>query len=193
MSSSSDIAYRKRSRFINLSINTKMQLAMLVKIWLIIFMALLLFAVAFYFYSNQDIGPLFSSAHIKIKNFLEYLFPVVIIGFGISFLVGVVFALFFPHSIAGPLYRIERELAEISQGDLRRRLRLRNHDECKDLVKSINEMSEELSEKVQEISLTLEKVERLLDSPDTEITSEALKKLRACVSDVRHAVKQFEI
>lgn len=50
----------------------------------------------------------------------------------------VVATMYLSHRIAGPVYRIERDLNEVSQGDLTRRIVLRKTDDLKRLANELN-------------------------------------------------------
>jgi len=54
-------------------------------------------------------------------------------------------ALLSSHKIAGPIYRIEKDLDEIAKGNLALRIRLRKGDELKPLADKINTIVENLS------------------------------------------------
>ncbi len=50
----------------------------------------------------------------------------------------IVATMYLSHRVAGPVFRIETDLAEISQGDLTRRIILRQTDELKKLAAQLN-------------------------------------------------------
>ena len=50
----------------------------------------------------------------------------------------VVATMYLSHRVAGPVFNIERELSQIAQGDLTRRINLRKNDDLKKLAAEIN-------------------------------------------------------
>jgi methyl-accepting chemotaxis protein len=49
------------------------------------------------------------------------------------------FSIYLSHKIAGPLYRLEKDLRTLAQdGDLRRMFRLRKHDEMQEMAEALN-------------------------------------------------------
>jgi methyl-accepting chemotaxis protein len=54
------------------------------------------------------------------------------------------FSIYLTHRLAGPLYRFERHAANLAQGDLSLRIRLRQGDELQELARMINETVERL-------------------------------------------------
>lgn len=184
----------KRSRFFNFSIKKEMQFRMLIRIWLILLTALVVFGVVFYFYSDITIGTSFRQIHIKADNFLNFLLPVILMGFGVSFVVGFLGALVFPHPIVGPIYRMELELLEVGKGDLSRRIKLREKDSCKDLAENINKMTEGLQEKIRGIDDYSEKLAGIVDGvPDKEVSPDVLREIRTTSAALQKALKEFRL
>ncbi len=68
----------------------------------------------------------------------------------------VMVTLFISHKIAGPLFRFEKELTAIGQGDLTKTVALRRKDQATALAESINQMSAGLRERVTRIQTLVE-------------------------------------
>ncbi|MGE4296526.1 MAG: hypothetical protein AB7E47_00735 [Desulfovibrionaceae bacterium] len=130
----------RRSRFVNFTIMRGMQWRMMVKVWLIVAFSLLVAGGVFYFYTDFRIDTSYRLFHVELRNFRDFLFPVLASGLLASMLLGGVAVLFFPQKIVGPLYRIERDIAEISRGNLRHTILLRQGDEGEDLAMAVNVM-----------------------------------------------------
>jgi len=190
--SSSERTY-KRSRLFNFSIKRRLQLRMLVKMWSIILVSLLVTGIIFYFYSDISVGKSYRLFHVKAKNFLDFLIPVLVCGFFASLILGVVASLLFPHAIAGPLYRIERELADIGKGNLCKEIKLRKRDEVKDLADSINLMIGELRDKIETISDISGQIGELAESATVERPEEALEKVKLANANLQEAIKEFKL
>lgn len=60
-----------------------------------------------------------------------------------------ILALLFSHRIAGPVYRIEKTLEDISKGNLGMKIRLREGDELVDLADMINNLTENFNKTVR--------------------------------------------
>ena len=83
--------------------------------------------------------------------------------------------LLFSHKIAGPVYRIEKSIEEITKGNLALKIKLRKGDEFWDLADIINTMTENLSvsiksnkNAVSEIQKSLNEIKKVFSSPDGE-------------------------
>lgn len=52
--------------------------------------------------------------------------------------------IFISHRIAGPIYRIKKFLDDVTNGDYSQRLKLRKHDELKDVAEAMNKLVDKL-------------------------------------------------
>jgi len=60
-------------------------------------------------------------------------------------------SMFLTHRFAGPLYRLEKSLEEMLRGNFNFEIRLRTHDEAKELAQMVNELNNSLSLRLREI------------------------------------------
>ncbi|OEU52116.1 MAG: hypothetical protein BA861_03340 [Desulfobacterales bacterium S3730MH5] len=183
----------KRKRFFNYSVKTRLQLRMLVKIWSIVLVSLLLTGIIFYFYSDINVGKSYRLFHVKAKSFLDFLLPVLLTGFFVSLILGVVAAIFFPHAIAGPLYRIENELIDIGKGNLRKEIKLRKGSEMHDLADAINVMVASLRHQIKIISGSADEIGKLVQETSAEDTREIIDKIRIANTGLQEAIRKFEL
>ena len=139
---------------------------LLLGIELIFFTLLIISGIIFYLVANQDLTTSYYQAHLKIKNLKDNLLPI-LIGLNLAGLVaGAVLAVFFTHRISGPLYRLNKIMKAISQGNLNHVIKFRNGDELKDVeaaacamlfglnerIRKLQGLGEELQERIQELS-----------------------------------------
>ncbi|MBL8991689.1 MAG: HAMP domain-containing protein [Spirochaetia bacterium] len=105
-------------------------------------------------------------------------------------LVGSVFLLI-SHRIAGPIYRMERTLQGIQEGDLTLRVVLRDKDELTDLAEQFNQMTASLNQKINLIQQTI--IQLQIDVEKESIESELRKKLIEKIGALESLVKQFKV
>jgi len=98
-------------------------------------------------------------------------------------------SIFISHKIAGPLYRLERNIRSLSNGDLTLISKLRKNDELKSLANSLDVLAEKFSEELrkdrkllQEISASIEIIQNDLQrgkmsSQETQLGLSKIKKL----------------
>lgn len=190
--SNSERAY-KREKFFNFSIKKRLQWRILVKIWSIILASLFVTGIIFYFYSDINVGKSYRLFHVKAESFLDFLIPVLLTGFFASLILGVVASLFFPHAIAGPLYKIERELVDIGEGDLRKEIRIRKGDELKDLADSVNIMVRGLRDNIKAISDSSVEIGGLVARARDESPNETINKIEVANSNLQETIRKFKL
>ena len=71
---------------------------------------------------------------------------ILIIAIPLVFLIMFLLSIFISHKIAGPLYRLEKELKEIAKGDFSRKIKLRPNDELQEIAEGINELLDHLNQ-----------------------------------------------
>ncbi|NOZ69801.1 MAG: hypothetical protein GXP46_11300, partial [Deferribacteres bacterium] len=99
---------RNRRKKINFSVKRQMQMRLFFRVISIAAAGIGLMAVIFYLYSYREISGSYRQFHIQAQNFLDYLLPAVILSLSAAIVLAAAITVFFPHKIAGPLYRIEK-------------------------------------------------------------------------------------
>ncbi|MBU0679938.1 MAG: methyl-accepting chemotaxis protein [Proteobacteria bacterium] len=182
-----------KRKILNLSVNRAMQLRMIGKMSSIILVSLLISSGVYYYYANQEITASFQMFHIKAKNFLDFLLPVVGLSFAISLVVGTLASLFFPKNIAGALYRIEQDVTRMAEGDLTVRINLRSGDEGSALAGRINQLVELFSETVVDMQ-DLVRHTQTINGPGPEMTREESRDEFQEIQDrLTRKMKQFKV
>lgn len=102
----------------------------------------------------------FNDAKIPIEEerLAKNLLPGVIIAEFISIVFVAIICIVVTHTIAGPVYRMERVAKSIGDGDLTNFIKLRPKDELKDLADTMNEMTIGIRNKVLALREDTEKV-----------------------------------
>ncbi|MBU1888107.1 MAG: hypothetical protein KKB46_02810 [Candidatus Omnitrophica bacterium] len=115
------MSYRKRKRFI---VNKKLQLGIFLK-WIIV-PVMALSAVLYCFRGN---------AYVLVAAIIALLL------FSWRMLV-------LSHRLAGPIYRLEKDLEDIAKGNFSIRIKFRKKDELKSIADGINRILDEMEKKV---------------------------------------------
>jgi methyl-accepting chemotaxis protein len=66
--------------------------------------------------------------------------------------------LYVSHKLAGPMFRFEADLKMIGEGDLTKRIQIRQQDQLSDFVESLNGMTESLHHKVLDTRADIQRV-----------------------------------
>ena len=190
---------KNRRSIINYSIKREMQIRLLIKVMLVSLIGIIMVSAVFYFYSNIKIEGTYRQFHIHAKNFLDYLLPVVIAAGVLGVIFAAFFAAFFPHSIAGPLHRMERVLKDdVGEGNFTVRFHPRKGDEVKELADALNAMVEKLNLKMKEMDKIFSALEVLImglteGEKIGRLTPEEKEKLAGITKELRTSIKQFKV
>ena len=179
-----------KRKILNFSIKRSFQFKLLIRILFIILLGTAVTSGVFYFYANREISDSFRQFHITARNFLDYLLPAVLVSSGAGLTIAIIISLFFPGSLAGPLYRIERDLREkVGEGDLTLRYRLRKGDELKDLAETLNIVLDKIGLRVKDIESASVELSQLISENDNR----NIKGLKEVGKRLTQAVKKFKI
>ncbi len=177
-------------KILNYSIKRKLQLRILLKVLTIVAFGTGLMAVIFYSYSNRVINENYRQFHIHAQNFLDYLLPVVSISLLLSLVTAVILTIFLPRGIAGPLYRIERDLKEkVCNGDLTVKFTIRKGDELEELAASANLLVDNFRHKIEKIKKSAETLQIIT-------TNKGVKQdqnLGDIVKEMNNSLQEFRI
>lgn len=133
--------------------------------FIIIFVALLvlealLISALFLHMSGDTLTTGYSGSHFiieKTSTFFVISFAIIIFVVAAAMgLAGILLFLFLSHRIAGPLFRFEKTLEEVSKGDLSQRINLRKTDQLKKLQDAFNKAMESLDNHAKEAKKSLE-------------------------------------
>lgn len=137
---------RRRRHFIN----TKLQIRYLRIILIAILLPTLLFAICLYYLffclMAEQLGIPESIAYniIPVFNKINLM---LLFGMPIIFMAILYWGVLISHRIAGPVYRIEKELDKIVKGDFSIRIKLRKKDELISIAEGINKILDRIEGK----------------------------------------------
>ncbi len=175
----------KRKR-LNLAVKKYFQRWLLIRIVGLTILCSLIAALVLYFYARTEITGSFFDAHVKIRRVSDLLLPVVLAGSAVSLIGGILLALFIPQKIAGPIYRIEKDLLPIQEGNLTSLIQLREGDVLQDLVMELNKTTDEIRSRVQKSKDALtELADALVATPEKSQIQDRLQKLQRALAELK--------
>ena len=131
-----------------------------------------------YLMSKATVTTSFEGLRLVIKSTADYILPAVLLsGLAVIVITGIAtifITLFTSHKIAGPLYRIEKDINEITSGNLRQEFNLRQGDEIRPIAESLNEMAHFLRDEVGGMKKALAD----LESAGGSLSPEAREKIK---------------
>ena len=160
-------SHRRRHRFIK----KEFQFKFIVKFCLLLLVGVLISTSLLLLFSQDSLTSSFAQSRLVIKSTGLAILPSVIytnlIILGFMTLLTIIFTLFISHKIAGPLFRFEKELTDIGEGDLTRKVILRKNDQITEMAKCLNNMTAGLHEKVLAIQVELGNILKSASMQDT--------------------------
>ncbi|MEK7773448.1 MAG: methyl-accepting chemotaxis protein [Deltaproteobacteria bacterium] len=181
-----------RRSFINFSIKRHLQMRLLGMIMLAVVISALINAASFYFFSNHEIGNSLMQFHVKAKSFLDLLFPFIIVSLVVGIIVALGITIFIPHKIAGPLYRIERDIKDkLGEGNFAVKFSVRGKNELGDLAEALNAMEAKLRVKFDRMQRTSAELVQSAEALSGE--GDAARRVKNLARSVDEAAREFKI
>jgi methyl-accepting chemotaxis protein len=128
-----------------------------------------------YIVSKDSLTATYRYHHLAVKTTAEAILPGLVITnlvVLLALIVASVFVtLYISHKIAGPLYRLNKSLQAIGEGDLTMNIRLRQKDQLMEFASTINTMVENLRERIEEIETMIRELKAKTALPTYDHTS----------------------
>jgi methyl-accepting chemotaxis protein len=143
-------------------INRKFQAGFILKFVLVLILGAILSVVVSMLTTQTTLTSSFEGSKLVIEKTSLAILPSVILTNVITTLVVgavvIIITLLVSHKIAGPMFRFEKDLEEISQGNLQKQIHIRNGDQFGSVARNLNQMVEKLNEKLCEVRRELERI-----------------------------------
>ncbi len=168
---------RRRNYFIN----RKFQAGFIIKFCTLVMIGTAISGGIIYWTSRSTVTSTFENSRLVIKSTADFILPsvllssaFVIISIGIA---AIAITLFTSHRIAGPLYRIQKELEELSHGNLNVSFNLRPGDEVKALADTLNDMTSLFRRNILNALKAISELEAALKVNNVDLAKNKLKDL----------------
>lgn len=150
-----DMRKRRKIRIVKM----EFQKNFILKFCVIIIFSALTIAAIVYTLSIPSATTVFENSRLAIKSTADFILPLLILSSLVAIVVAgsitIIITLFISHRIAGPLYRLENDIAEINRGNLGVEIHVRQKDEFQNLAKSLNQMLKTIRDTVVEANKEL--------------------------------------
>lgn len=132
------------------------------------------------YFSKGNLTALFQNSNLVVTDTSLFILPAVLYANMITIIIlslsMIVVTLFVSHKIAGPLFRLEKDINLIAEGDLTFKIHLRKGDQLRELSVDINQMTANLNMKVLKIQTGLKQV--MISASDMSAPECFLRKLQ---------------
>ena len=173
----------------NYYIKKKFQRNFILKFFTLLLLGTLISGAIIYLMSRGALTTTFDNSRLAIRSTADYILPSVLLsGAAVMIIIGfaaIIMTLFASHKIAGPLYRIGKDIDELASGNLNVRFVLRGGDEIKELAYKLDSMA-------QSLNLTAAAIKNALTS--LEISSKDVSpETKKNIQDLKEATSKFNV
>lgn len=127
---------------------TRFQKEFVLHFCLLVILGSVFFGALVYLMSRSTVSTAFQNSRLIIKTTADFILPslllsslIVIVVTGIA---TVIITQFVSNRIAGPIYRLQKDIAKFAEGDLKVYFHIRKKDELQELAVSLNQMAKAL-------------------------------------------------
>lgn len=173
-------------------IKRRFQLEIIVKIIIVWFIGVVISGLLIYFFSGETLTTRYENSQLVIDRtgnvILRDLLNASAINLLVVVAVGVFISLYISHRLAGPLYRFERSMEAMRDGDLAFQVKLRDKDELIDLVPIFNQTLQRWDENFRAMK---QKADALGTWFEEQEQREDLEQGQRLASELRALLHQF--
>lgn len=163
----------------------------ILKFCMLVIVGSIVSGIIIYTMASTTVTTTFEGSRLRIKSTADYILPAVLLsGAVVVVFIGlatVAVTLFTSHKIAGPLYRMEKDVEEVTSGNLTKKFNLRQTDEIKALAESLDKMTQSLRANIAEVKQGLSDLESALAA-----SPGAPKELKEKLKNVKAALEKFQ-
>ena len=139
----------------------------IIKYCVLVLIAVVVLSLIVYLFCGTTVTTVFKESRLKILNTNDFILPYLFW----SSLIAVVCAvavcwrmtMIISNRLAGPLYRFEKDIAQVAQGDLTLNIRVRQKDEFKSLARILNDLTGDWRNDIIAIKKKIEELDRSKD------------------------------
>lgn len=167
--------FKRRQYFIQ----KEFQFKFILKFCLVLFIGIIVSTGLLFFLSKDTLTSSFEQSRLVIKKTAFAILPSVflsnLITLALITLAAIIVTLLVSHKLAGPLFRFQKELNQIAEGNLTQAIKLREKDQITAMAESLEQMRVSLQKKVVAIK---DEVEGVIDSASgKDVPPELVKQL----------------
>ena len=172
---------KRKNYFIKRGFQTKLTIITLL---LVVIVANLVGGIIYGVLTGNDLTQYFSKI-FKVST-ANLLLPTILMAELISIFIVAIIGVFVSHSMAGPVYRFEKVLKTLCEGEMDCSFKLRSSDEFHELEEHINDLIELLNQKIGKVKHIVVDIEKLSKTGNK-------KELQEKIVELNKALEYFKI
>lgn len=178
-------------------IDAPFQLTFMLRFALVVILSSFFIGVIVFFLTRNSTTVAIENTKIFAKPTSDFILPAlcltVVIVAAIAAAIVLAMTLLISHRIAGPIFRLKREVDLLKKGQLRRNFTVRDKDQLKDLARCLQEMSDVLYGHHSRLKRSCEALENLLQTGDWSGHASDREKIRKILEDIRDNTDYFKV
>ena len=151
----------------NYFIDKRFQTEFILKFCLIVLLAAIAIGISLFFLSANSTTVAIENTKVTVKTTADFILPfilqTIIVVTIFSAISVILLTLFVSHKIAGPLYRLKREIDKLGSANFGAIFQIRATDQLKELSNSLTLMSNSLRDKIATVKGETEELRKVLD------------------------------
>jgi len=190
--------YKRKLYFVNKELQGKF----IFNYFILLTLGSILFIAIFSFFSSNTLSIVYENYHLQLGTTPGILFKKILSAQWLFILLGGIVICFITmrltHRVAGPFYRFEKTVDEMSKGDLSVKIGLREKDEGKELAEKINLFNSRLLQNLNRIQdlnagigMSAEKIKAGLEADRREDILKLVEHIESNRKEIEVAVKEY--
>ena len=185
--------YKRRNYFIDRKFQTKF----ILKFCMLTALTSLLAAALIIYLSQDSTTVAIENTKVTVKTTADFILPIIanttILVFFASAIAVMLLTIFTSHKIAGPLYRIKKEIEAFTAGDLKRTFQIRGTDQLQDLASSLSIMGNSLRIKHLEIQQDYSQLKQMLKEIEFSLPEGIKQRLEDTLKTLDEKIYKFKV
>lgn len=181
---------KESNRRRNYFIKKKFQCKVILRFCALVILGAVITGGCLYLMSANTVTTAFVNSRLSIVRTSDYILPILLgsslISIAFISIATAVVIMFLSHRIAGPLFKIEKSVKEIGDGNLNLRINLRSTDEITEMAATINEMTKNIKDHMEGIK---DRVDNLANQIDD--LNSLLKENSSVSTQVKNAIQEL--
>lgn len=167
------------------------------KFCLIVVLSSFLVGGLLYFFTRNSTTVTIENTKVIAKSTADFLLPsllwTVLVVSLFSAIAVLVISMIASHKIAGPIFRMKKEIDALKKGDLTRNFSIRNQDQFQALAASLMELSSILRVEHIELKSRYQGLQRFLQEKKFEVTGKDKEQLQVMLDTIHDTFKHFKV
>ncbi len=185
--------YKRRNYFID----RKFQSKFIFKFCLLTALTSILTAALIIYLSRTSTTVAIENTKVVVKTTADFILPIVVNTFILVFFASAIavmlLTIFTSHKIAGPLYRIKKEIEAFTAGDLKRTFQIRGTDQLQDLASSLFIMGNSFRIKHLEIQQDYSRLKQVVKGIEFSLPEGIKQKIEDTLKSLDEKIYKFKV